>query len=331
MTLPTLAKTWTFTTNQRSTYVSLLSVTKDILFGLKTAWKAMSGVTVKGSSVGATSSMDGVDRWTSASAIGARVATITTNACSWIVLTCANMGGIDLCLSYVGGSDESARIAYSAGGTYAVANTQHPTVSNTDEVYFYGTATTGNGLHNTLTSLDRLWSTAVATDGSALWWTIIRNSVASHMGILQLCSSSVVSPATYSPAVVGFKTTTGTNPVLADFISTATGLARANNGIGGGNAIVTAFVGAEAYAGSISAATRTTFQPELQGAEFIFYPLSVWSETGQTRGRLGLLYDFWATTTGIATGDTFPNNTSRQFVAFGNFAMPWDGSVVVLT
>lgn len=60
-------------------------------------------------------------------------------------------------------------------------------------------------------------------------------------------------------------------------------------------------------------------------------PLGVYATTTGVRGRHGSLADIWMGTNafGNVSGDTYPNDATRQFAQFGPLVIPWDGSVVV--
>ena len=42
--------------------------------------------------------------------------------------------------------------------------------------------------------------------------------------------------------------------------------------------------------------------------------------------RLGSVYDLWYGSTAVGQGDTYPNDSTRQFVQFGHFIFPWNGT-----
>ncbi len=52
-------------------------------------------------------------------------------------------------------------------------------------------------------------------------------------------------------------------------------------------------------------------------------------QTGPTAMSLQL-YDLWMGSTGVATGDTYPDDGSNQFVQVGPLIFPWNGSVMEL-
>jgi hypothetical protein len=338
MALPTKAKTWTYTINQRSTYVSVSSVTKDILFGLKQAWKAMFGATVvgscDGSDPGVGTTMDGVDRWPTAASIGnagGGNAAPITSATPWFVIQLVNGCQIMMANCANGSPTNALRLAYSPSGVYTAQGTRTFPPTATDEVIIFSANSPNHELHPSTTSGDRMWHTAVSSDGLALWWFISRAGVISHGGVFQACSP-VNTAVTFSPPMIGFRWQA--NPTLALFISITASISAYVGGLvisasGVSNSFLS--LGGEAYGSSLSAATRTTFAPELQNSEHALYPVSIWSETPGARGKLGYLYDFWMGQTGAADGDTYPNDASNLFVAVGDWVLPWNGSAVTLT
>jgi hypothetical protein len=89
MSLPTLQKSWLFSTNNRISFVSLNDTMARFLFGIKNFLVATVGYTVKYSCdgvTGPTSSVDNTDRWISFSNCTTR-GTTTTSPQSFVVLT----------------------------------------------------------------------------------------------------------------------------------------------------------------------------------------------------------------------------------------------------
>jgi hypothetical protein len=68
---------------------------------------------------------------------------------------------------------------------------------------------------------------------------------------------------------------------------------------------------------------------DLTGA-FPLGPLGVTGLNAGSIGRHGQLFDLWVGSAGVNTGDTYPNDTSRQFAQFDDFVWPWEGSVPVI-
>ncbi len=334
MPAPVAAKTWTWITNQRSVYSSVLQSTKDILYGFKTGLMSMSGATVVGSSIGATSSMDAVDRWTSASVLGSNVASRATAGATWFVADLANMG-VEVILAMPSSSTHIVLIACSATG-YSVSSTATPS-KPADEVPL-GLASANDGvinLHSSVATYDRIWNFGYTSDGAQCIMLVARANAGLLFGCLGKVISAVVSPATFSPEVVGFCTA----PAVALTNSMASFLSMANNNGYNGNAYVnngatsSAVVlmgGTEAYGGDASSTARITWTPELQGGDWLFPELSVWTETGTHRGKVGNLIDVWGAQPNAKDGNCYPDDDSREFQSYGAFAFPWNGDIPVL-
>jgi hypothetical protein len=138
--LPTPVKTWTISPNNRLVFASLLQVQQGYLHGIKTFLKA-NGYTVKGSASAGVGAMDGVDRWTLTTDVTPR-ATVQSSSNAWIVLTDAN--GADLCLSYVGATDDVARLSYSSQGALQLTPGSSPiTISISSGPKTWTRSTTG--------------------------------------------------------------------------------------------------------------------------------------------------------------------------------------------
>jgi hypothetical protein len=320
VTMPVKAKTWTHSVNNRIVFSTFLLTHQTILHAFKEMIKAIPGATVKGSGDDVAAAMDGTDR------IGAagewlRGANNTT-AHSWCVVTLANLGGIDLLVDYVGGTDEFVRITYSPGGLFVVNATNarfSPTA--TDEVVVVGSGNAGAAWGNATTNGDRIWSTAYATDGSALMILVARAGVWVTHFIIEAVTSVVVAPATFSPAVVAVGGTTA--PGITGWTSAAAWRCRANGG--GGAATVNLFVSMEGTTGSLVPQVYTTVL-ELQSSQWPIMALGLWSTTVGARGKLCNLVDVWAGNTAASDGDTYPNDSSRQFVGFGDYVLVWNGT-----
>lgn len=61
-----------------------------------------------------------------------------------------------------------------------------------------------------------------------------------------------------------------------------------------------------------------------------FSPVGLASLTPGFIGRHGEMFDMWWGSEAVNTGDTYPSDSSRQFVQFGDLIFPWDGSVPVI-
>jgi hypothetical protein len=207
--------------------------------------------------------------------------------------------------------------------------------SATDEVSFGSPSAFGFQMSSNQSSWDRIWNFAYSSDGTACMMNIARAGVINFVAFLQVAISAVVSPATFSPAVVAFACSQG-NAIgnsMSSFLTMGgsgswNGGARVFNGTT--NAVVVLLGGNESYGNSGSIATRMTFFPELQGGGFIFPELSLWSETGTSRGKVCNIIDVWEGPTNANDGMTYPYDNTRQFVQWGPLIVPWDGSIPVL-
>jgi hypothetical protein len=320
MTMPTKAKTWTHNVNNRIIYAAFLDTHQAILYAFKEMLKAVPGATVKGSGDNAAAAMDGTDRIGAAAEFVRGASNTTVHA--WFVVTLANLGGIDLLVDFVGATDDQARITYSPGGLFVInATNARYSPTATDEVLIVGTATAGGAWGNATTNGDRIWSTAYATDGSALMLLVARAGVWVTHFIIEAVTSAVVAPATFAPAVVATGGTTA--PAVTGWTSSPVWKCRANGG--GGAATLSLYVSMEGTTGSLITQVYTTVL-ELQASQWPVMALGLWSTTVGARGKLCNLVDIYAGNAAAADGDTYPNDSSRQYVGFGDYVLVWNGT-----
>ncbi len=326
MALPTPAKTWVIDPCNSVAYsTTKIEQVATIMLAIKNSLLTMSGVTVKGSCNGTTGAMDGVDRWASATDVSTQASSATA-AQSWIVLDLANMGGAELLLTNHSTVAGNFGVQFSPGGLYAAAGTATHKPTATDDQNMAATPSNGGGLQTSAGLVTQLWSTWLASDGSALAFAVAAGGAWQGMMVLQLVTSRV-SVGTFSPAAVGLRLTPAAGGVFSSW-GTAQAYCRLNPG--GGAVNVIGFLGAEGVKNGIVGSQLTSIA-ELQGSAHNMFQVSLWSETATARGAVGVLVDLWAGNTGAADGDTYPNDTSRLFVQFGDLILPWDGSSVVMT
>lgn len=331
MALPAKQKTWNITPSVQVVGTgSIVTIIQPMVLGIKNLLKAMSGVTVKGSSNSVAGAMDGVDRWTLSTNL---VANSNGVAHSWIVLTFANMGGVDVFIGWDNTNYEQCRMKWSPGGLYTGGNaTTNPTA--TDEINPNGGGIAASIDTNSSTSTDRRYSVGCASDGSAFYVLFARANTFQYHWILQQVPSSVVSPAVFTPAVVSWCNGSGSRPTNTAPISNSFQGRLA--GAGTPTSFVTASLvfGVEALGVSAGpAGTSLGGTSDLQGAgAAIMHPLGIWSPStnATVKGRVGNMIDIWTGLSSAPDGDTYPNDSSRQFIQVGTFVFPWDGSVPVL-
>lgn len=90
-----------------------------------------------------------------------------------------------------------------------------------------------------------------------------------------------------------------------------------------------AYMTGEAYNGTLVSSVSAVSDIN---SEWPLSPVGLYCNTAGVKGRLGYMADiWWGATSTVTSGDTYPDDTTRQFVQFGNMVFPWDGSVPVLT
>jgi hypothetical protein len=314
--LPTLTKTYTHSANNRVVYASLTQTAQDVLF----AWKAelkLRGFTVKGSSDSSAAAMDGLDRWATAANIvrGAN----TTSAQSWIVLEHAGMAGTEILLAYQGATDDVAKVSFSQGGIWTIAGTATFQPTAADECIVHASS---DSLIVATTSLDRLWTSAVATDGSGLFFAIARGGVFGRLIYIGLATSAVLAPATWDVPAWGFSTTGTVFTHAAAFSGTTIANARISG------ADVNLNWGIETWGAMVCPNNTITGVWAWQGNEHVFQPCSLGSTT---LGKAGNVIDIFNGPTNMVDGDTWPNDGTQTLVAVGDFVIPWNGTMPILS
>lgn len=331
MALPTIQRTWTYDTNNRITYTSLVQVMRELLFSYKEFLK-LNGYTVVGSSDGTSADMAGSDFWVSATNAGIRGASAATVQ-SWIVLQAAN--GIRILMTYQGATDDVCRLSFSHN-VYTLAGTPTHQPTTVDEQILTTTAS-----HiGSETSGDRLWHGWVdSTD------TMFRFAVA-RAGISRSCWGVEVSEDKTDPGSITWDGTWGWHGTSATsgFFGAASSInqlilyAAAGVSTKVARPLVSStpincqcFLGVETY--GADGTLWMNVQPELQGVlGYPIRPLFLGSNTTGGRGKLAHLYDWWA---GRSTGsnandaDVYGANQFIQLAGTSGLVWPWDGSVPI--
>lgn len=314
MSVPALTKTWVFAANNRIVFVSLNDTMARFLFGIKNFLITNLGYTVKytcNGTTGPSSSSDHTDRWSSSSNVTTRGAN-TTSANSFVVLTDGN--GADVCFSYVGGSDDIARISFSPSGVYTPAGTATNTPTATDEQV----VTSGNSLIGATASIDRVWHCMASSDNKLFRVLICRDGA--FVGLpwgVELVTSLVT--VTFSPAIWGFAflTSNWTNFIGS---STSGGVARANStNITTINGIIE---GANTFNnnGGIWQNTKTEAQA---GTGYPIRPITIGSNTSGATGPIGDLIDWWTGKNSATDGDLYGDH--RYITTSLGMMWPWNG------
>lgn len=329
MALPTATRAYTFSVNNRISYVSLNDTVARYLYGIKNFLVATMAYTVKytcDGTTGPTSGSDHTDRWASQANVTTRGANSTT-AQSFCVLTDAN--GVDILLAYQGASDDIFRVAFSSSGIYLPAGTANQQPTATDESTCSSLAT----MIGSVASADRVWHIMAATDKKSFRVFITRagNVVGVAFGV-ETVVSAMVSPAVFSPATVGFSLTSasfsGAGAFNTGVQTTRSVVARPIISSVGFNAI-----GGYAYESTATGAMLDGVNCELQGSNgALVFPVSAFSVTASAQGKIGNLIDFYKSGNSKADGDTSTDKLWIHLTGFGSASAgllwPWDGTSV---
>lgn len=330
MPLPAKAKTYTHTANTRIVYASLLDTSQKLLLGLKNLLKTMTGVTVKGSSNSVAAAMDGTDRL-AVSTDWVRGANVTT-ACSWIVFdTGSGMGNVEICVAFIGAADQQARVAFAPANDYALAATvtHQPTCTN-EQVVMSGE------IHPATPSLDRVYSYAHANDGSTFHWIVARNGVILNGLVIQYISSQVVAPATHTAAVWGWAFSAAAPARATLNAGTAAGITRITSTAAAPTGVnITTIYWSVEMVNSGAGPAQITGVSDLQsaGTGYLLYPIGLWSNTVNARGKIGALYDIYFGHDVAVDGDTYSDDggTTKPWINIGDIVIPWNDSNPVVS
>jgi hypothetical protein len=331
MAVPTLDKTWEFKVN---TVVAGLGTTalnnKDYLWKIKEAFVNGAGVagsfttpwTVWGSSNSSTvGNNDGVDRWTTS----ANVVFNNSGVRSWIVLkNTAIAPNFQICIEAKGfETQRTFRFAISpttgfgvAGGGDDGTTSARPTAP--DEVAY-------NDVDSGVQYAP--WSgflhVMMSDDGECTRMLLARE----RSGIKAL-SAFWLFDKTKAPISAWTDASCFTRRGdSADSHMTTYGNFSDNANVRGriGSDDVTFFCTSEMYASGMVGQNITV--PDDQTSEWPIVPMALASETVGHRGvRKGAIYDVWWGSTGVANGDSYPDDGTYQFVQFADMIFPWNGA-----
>jgi hypothetical protein len=326
MAMPPIVKTWAYDVNNRITYASVNQVMSEALFGIfSTALITAGAFTCVGSSTGvaANGNLSGSNVWASAANCTVR-GTSPITLQSWIVIRDGN--GWDWLICYQGAGDNNMKISVSKGQLWTLAGVdvaRQPTA--TDECIV---ATNVFDFIDPTASLDRIWHTAWSSD-KKIWrnW-IFRNNVMASMIAGEEIVGAVTS-APFTPAVIGWASTTATIPSTTGGV---VGLGTTNSGgatqISGINAVGCGG-GGESFSGGMAATTFGQTTTDLQSAALIV-PVNVSSVTVGIKGLLGRRIDVWASVNNNQDQDTDMYETSTYTGMGAQGVFPWNGTAKVI-
>lgn len=324
MALPVPDKTWQFNVNQAipaqanalTTNRRVMRTMKNTLIGFgSNPW------TVQGSSNSSAAAMDSVDRWGSDTDL---VANIAGSAHSWIVLRQTGVSStFELCIDLNSNTPQNSyceRYISSVGFTGGTT-LNRPTA--TDEILLPASQT-GWGIVTTNTS----WVIhgMQSTDGQATYMFLMTaNTVQAMLGFGRIKNpvSGLTNPCyAFWETETPFNSATVSESADSSFFSVSL-----VKGAGATPTGMTMFMTTEAAENSIL--TELFVVPNDFNGEYPIFPIGLASNTVSNRGRHGQVFDMWIGLSTLLTGDTYPNDTSRQFAHFGTYILPWNGSVMV--
>ncbi len=329
MSLPAFVKTWSFSLNNATgAFVSLVDTVSQVLYGMKNFLVATMGSTVWGSCDGTTG--DNTDRWASKANVVTRGAS-TAAANSWCVFT---WSGGQVCLSYVGATDDIARMSFSFGSKFTLAGTPTNTPTATDEVVFFATS-----LINATATLQRVWSVIAASDRSIFRGVVYRNSVMVECFGVENFAPALNQPNITPGLIIGWNS----NLSVGTSFLTGGAAGGANSGTLGavntfvswlGSALKACFGGTAMFNGATTWNTVfNTITPELNGAGPMF-PILIGSAGAGAQGWLGTRYDaYFAYGNANALGDYLDDVAANTRLLWAGATMmwPWQRGTALVT
>jgi hypothetical protein len=314
--LPVLAKTWLYAVNQSiapqgsalATMRRVLRTLVDSMLGFATSPWA-----VQGSSDSVTAGMDAVNRWVADANLvwsgGSR---------SWIVLRQTGIGAtFEVCFDLSSGSSQIMTAVVSWVGFSGGSTSARPTAA--DELIVANNAQWCSG-----SDVAHVIHAMQADDGSSTRVHVVSQSTLQVSFLLfDLPMDPITGWSTPGVCVVR-GATSGTIGTLTNFNSSAFSVGRHSG-------TMNLHWTAEAAGGSVLPSTGSIGNVANEiSSEWAVSPIGVVCLASPRRGRHGRLADIWWAEEGVAHGDTYPNDASRQFVTFGGMVFPWNGSVPVL-
>lgn len=329
MSVPTLAKSWSYDVNNVETYSGDTECAKKLILAFKNALVS-AGWSVEASSDSVAVKNYGdasPDLWDDTSDL-----VFDSGDHSWVVVYSAALGVSVLvdCVYPVGGIYNHKADLYVVSGHVNAdgATNSKPTAAGatysetTDNSWAPASADSGT---------QAVWHAQWSADGKAFrFWA--RGNGTSKAGALQFL---IQEPG-------GVPDNWGT-PVVTDFYGDRgdTEL-QWNNSRYYNNSNLRAlvsgaweqvYISAEAFGSGDDPACRTasTTPTDLDsGGGYMILPMGVIGNAVGYRGSLGRMEDLWWAPLDMSTGDTVPDDGSRQFCAWAEWLLPWDGTNPVI-
>lgn len=323
MPLPQLEKTWEFDVNQLYTAEATpLATHQKVLYGIKDALVGVLGAraavqsrwTVKRSCDGSAIADSTGDLWDDATKLlwGA-------GAHSWIVLEQQGVGStFQVCIDLNNADPSLLTIVWAPDG-FPESGTGSGDTSNrpvgVTEVVLLDNAQWLGGQSTIQFRIHAMQS----TDGEC---TRVIGYWQTHPVLLWVFDRATRTVAGWSSPGVALATGTLDGNVTFDALhSIATPNLR-----GFGTAPMRLWMSTESFGSGVAAVGSKLVGTNAFDLNWPLTPIGLASlDPGQV-GRHGELSDLWFGSAGANHGDTYPGDTSRQFVQFGHLVFPWDGT-----
>lgn len=346
MPLPTLDKTYQFarasaasTVNVSYTGSSSINDHRAFLFQIvgDLINFPLSPWTVSGSSNSSTAGMDGVNRWAATANIV--FATSAGTAHSWIVLRQTGIAAkCEICIDLIspagvsnaGGSYMAIAVSPSAGfgadngGTNGSATTRPTAV---DEFIATTTAQVdflNGGTSSVITSF--VTNVIMSTDGQV---TRIFVRIPGSRWCAYFCIEKPKSPLTqWTDAIVArwHSVPSGEVMTYANW-NVAPSLLYTRTPAGDRASL---FITCEGFNGAAAGAANILVRNDLNN-EWEMYPAGLASLDAGFTGRHGRLFDYYWISSAHIAGTYFPADGTRQWIAVGTSAQPWNGTVATIS
>lgn len=325
MPAPTKAKTWQFNVNSLQYGSSALILHQNTLYQIKSAMIGFGSNpwTVSGSSNSSASSMDGTDRWTSATTL-----VWGSSAHSWIVLRQAGIATkFEVCLDLASASDYIMNVIVSPVNGFGTANggtngstTTRPTA--TDEVTLLSTANASgwvNGSTNTTLAVHVMQS----SDGQCTRAIICVSGVPCSLMILDAVNNGLSGWTGTKAFGTFYATGAATNQItFGNYNDSSSVVWLRHNTTNGNFYLSTPGYGSSAFPRQPGGAVVQDVTKE-----WPFCPIGLWSETSTLRGLWGTVYDlYWGSTTPNSMVSYDASSVPFSWAQFGNMIFPWNGT-----
>lgn len=321
MALPVLQKTWQFNVNQAA-----ITAHNDLLYKIKVAMVSFGSNpwTVVGSSNSVTANSS--DNWTSASSV---VFQNNGAAHSWIILKqvgiATNFQVLIVARRNPGGGSDVMFVLYSpSAGFTGGTTTARPTA--TDEVPFdTDNASLPTNSANLAVTAARLHAMQ-STDGQCTRIFIYVNSIPQTMLLFDKPRNPV--PGWTIPHVAFYAVqqyNTGASVAQVTYAKLNDLANRTKSKVG--TTQFDLFITSEGCITSMIG-EQQNFVNDLDNNTYPILPMGLFSTTASARGRHGELFDLYWGATVIGEGDNYPDDATKQFVQFGDFVHPWNGTSI---